>query len=198
MSDFNDASAKRLWRSQPTEVPPMSTTYLQHRARELQRAVRLRNFIEQGSCVLALLICSGMIFTAPDLWLRASMALLIVGIGWAMFQWRRRVREGFTSAAADTGLAFYLRELEHKRDLHKTLWRWYMLPMIPGTVVLLTWIWFGDPNTRGTPAPWFPTALTLAWIVGTLIYERVKAAQYQREIDALVAGDAKPSARSKG
>lgn len=175
----------------------MSTTYLHHRARELQRAVRVRNVIEQGSCVVALVVCSVMVFTAPGLWLRASMVLLIVGIGWAMFQWRRRVRERPGSAAADTGLAFYVRELEHKRDLHKTLWRWYILPMVPGTIALLTWIWFGDPNTRGTPAPWFSTGIVLAWIVAALLYERFKVGQYQREIDALTASEAKPSAPSK-
>lgn len=173
----------------------MSIGYLHHRGRELQRAVRLRNYIEQGSCTVALLYCSIMIFAAPDHWLRASMALLIVGIGWAMFQWRRRVPGRSSSAAADTGLAFYMRELEHTRDVHRTLWRWYLLPMIPGTVALLTWKLFVDPTARDTPTSWVVTGLVLAWVAGALIYERFKAAQYQREIDALAGSDAQPSAR---
>lgn len=195
MSDLNDASARRLWRTQPTEGPTMSMTYLHHRADELQRAVRLRNLIEQGACALALLGCAIMLLTARDAWLRVSLVLLIVGIGWAMYQWRRRIHALPAASAADTGVAFYIRELEHKRDLHRTLWRWYLLPMIPGAVGLLTWKMFADPVTSGTPRAWVVSGLVLAWIAAGLIYERVKAAQYQREIDALTGSDAKPSVR---
>ena len=188
MNDLDDTRAKRLWQSQSTEIPAMSTTYLRHRASELERAFKLRNYIEQGSWLLALLSCSILIFTAPDHWFRASMALLLIGIGWAMFQWRRRTAKR-PSLAADTGLAFYIRELEHKRDLHRTLWRWYLLPMMPGAVALLTWKLFGDPGSRGTWTPWIVAGLLLVWTAGALIYERAKAAQYQREIDALTASD---------
>jgi hypothetical protein len=192
MNDCNETGAKRLWQSQPAEIPPMSTAYLRHRASELERAFWWRNFAEQGSCALALLYCSIMLFAAPDHWLRASMALLIVGIGWGMYQWRRRVRERSSFVAAETGLAFYLRELEHKRDLYRTMWRWYLLPMLPGTVTLVAWGYVRDPGMKGTGLPWIGIGLVLAWT----IHEQYKAARYQREIDALTANDAKPSARA--
>ena len=198
MSDSNEAGAKQLWQSQPSEIPPMSTAYLQHRARELERAVRIRDFIEQGSCVLTLLACAVMIFTVPDHWLRAAMVLVFIGVAYALLQWRRRIRGYARNGTADTGLAFYVRELEHKRDLHRTMWRWYLLPIVPGTLALMTWNFFGDPDSRGTATPWIFMALALAWVIGALIYERFKAAQYQREIDALTAKDSEPSARIKG
>ena len=198
MSDFNESGAKRLWRSQPSEIPAMSTVYLRHRAGELERASRRRNILELGTGLVTLIACAILLFTTPYDLARASVALLMVGIGWAMFQWRRRARERSDFASAGSSIAFYIRELEHKRDLHKTLWRWYLLPMMPGTVAFMTWSLVGDPNARGTPTPWIVTGLVLAWIIGAVCYERAKAAQYQREIDALAALNADASARPLG
>jgi hypothetical protein len=197
MNDLNDAGAKRLWQSQPSEIPPMSTAYLHHRANELQRAFQRRNAIEQGTAVATLISCTIVLVTTPGYWVKSSLLLLIIGMSWALLQWRRRARAG-SSFASTTSVAFYIRELEHKRDLHRTLWRWYLLPMVPGAVALLAWKLFGDPGTRGTWAPWIVTVLLVLWTVGSLIYERAKAAQYQREIDALLASEPKPSARGTG
>ena len=172
----------------------MSSAYLQHRANELRRAFRRRNAIEQGTAVVTLIACAIVLVTTPGYWAKSSLILLIIGMSWALLQWRRRARAG-SSVASATSVTFYIRELEHKRDLHRTLWRWYLLPMVPGAVALLAWKLFGDPNTRGTWTPWIVTVLLVLWTVGSLIYERAKAAQYQREIDALVASEPKPSAR---
>ena len=196
MNDFNDV--QRLWQSQPTEIPPMTTTYLRHRAIELELAFRRRSIIEQGVAIATLIACAIVLITTPGYWAKSSIVLLIVGIGWALFQWRRRTRERSNFAAADTSMAFYVRELEDKRDLHRTLWRWYLLPIAPGALALLIWKLFGDPASRGTWTPWIVTVLVLLWTAGALIYERAKAAQYQREIDALTDSDAERSARASG
>jgi hypothetical protein len=122
---------------------------------------------------------------------KAGVALLLAGIAYSMMQWRRRVGASRTHAfeSTDAGLVFYERELERKRDFHRTLWRWYLLPMAPGIIAILTWNFFGDPRTRGTWTPWVVAAMLIVWIVFALMYERIKAAQCQREIDSLSSLD---------
>jgi hypothetical protein len=188
MSDVSDEPVKAIWRSQPTEVQVMSATYISHRASELTRSFRIRNVLEQGACWIALIWCVCVIVMAPSVWIKEGVALLLLGIAYAMLQWRRRMAAdratpGFESI--DTGLVFYKRELERKRDIHRTLWRWYLLPMAPGAFAILAWNFFGDPHTKGTWTPWIVAGMLFIWVVLALIYERFKAAQCQREIDAL-------------
>jgi hypothetical protein len=193
MSEMNDDPIKAVWRSQPTEVPTMPISYLRHRARKLERSFRVRHYLEQSAFVLALILCVRVIAVAPHAWVKIGVALLLAGIVYSMVQWWRRARDhrsqGFESV--DASLVFYRRELERQRDIHRTLWRWYMLPMAPGVGVILMWSFLGDAHTKGTLTPWIVLGMLLIWITLTVIYERAKAAQCQREIDALasVGGD---------
>lgn len=199
MSDSNDP-LKAMWRSQSTEVPAMSATYIRHRARELERGFRVRSLLEQGTSALGIVGCLVVLFVAPHPWVKAAAALLLAGVAYALIQWRRRTAalRIDPSDAVEAGVVFYKRELERKRDIHLTLWRWYLLPMAPGVIAILTWNFFGDPHTRGTAGPWGPLAMLVVCIVGSVIYERHKAAQCQREIDALASLESGTSATIQG
>jgi hypothetical protein len=187
MNEIKEDAVKAVWRSQPVEAATMSIAYVRHRASELERAFRVRSLLEQGVGLLVLIWCAYVIVVAPHLWIKAGVALLLAGIAYSMVQWRRRGIPNKTQAfeSVDASLVFYTRELERKRDFHRTLWRWYMLPMAPGILAILAWSFIGDQHTRGTWTPWVVAAMLLVWTVLALIYERVKSAQFQREIDAL-------------
>lgn len=167
----------------------MPIAYVRHRVNELDKAFRIRNALEQGACVLALVWCAVVIATSSDVWLQVGITLLLLGIVYSLVQWRRRVaaHRPQASDAASAGIVFYRRELERKRDIHRTLWRWYLLPMLPGAAVVLPWNFFGHPELKGTLIPWFALATVVVWITIFLLYERAKAAQCQREIDALAS-----------
>jgi len=187
MTDHNDDRIKALWRAQSTEVPAMSVSYVRHRTSELHRTFRIRNWLEHGGSILGLAICLIVILVAPHPWVKSGVALLLIGGAYAMFQWRRRTASLRTepSQSSVATLAFYKHELQSKRDIHLTLWRWYLLPLAPGVIAILSWNFFGDPQTKGTLAPWGVLVMLVVWIVFSMIYERYKAAQCQREIDAL-------------
>lgn len=189
MNEPTDDPMKAVWRGQPTEVPTMPVAYVRHRVNELDKAFRIRNALEQGACVLALICCASLIVTAPDLWIQIGVALLFLGVAYSWVQWRRRVAayRPQASDSAPAGIVFYRRELERKRDIHRTIWRWYLLPMLPGAAVVLPWNFFGHPLLRGTLIPWFTLATVVVWTTIFLLYERAKAAQCQREIDALAS-----------
>jgi hypothetical protein len=80
------------------------------------------------------------IVMAPHVWIKAGVALLLAGIAYAMAQWRRRAAPNNARVfeSVDASLVFYKRELERKRDFHRTLWRWYLLPIAPGTLAMTT------------------------------------------------------------
>ena len=189
MTDRNDDPIKALWRAQSTEVPAMSVSYVRHRTGELHRTFRIRSWLEQGAGLLALAGCLVVMLMAPHPWVQSAAALILIGVAYGMWQWRRRTASFRTdpSESSAASLSFYKRELERKRDIHRTLWRWYVLPMAPGVVAMLSWNFFGDPQTRGTSAPWGVLGMLVVWLLFSLIYERYKAAQCQREIDALSA-----------
>lgn len=167
----------------------MPVSYVRHRARELERSFRVRNLLEQSACVLALICCVGVIAMAPHAWIKIGVALLLAGIVYSMVQWRRRAtgHRSQVFESVDASLVFYRRELERQRDIHRTLWRWYLLPMAPGTTVILMWSFLGDPHTKGTSTAWIVVGMLLIWITFAVVYERAKAAQCQREIDALAS-----------
>jgi len=187
MTDHDDDPIKALWRAQSTEVPAMSVSYVRHRTSELHRTFRIRNWLEQGSTILALAACLFVILVTQHPWVRSGATLLLIGGAYAMFQWRRRTASLSTepSQSSVASIAFYKRELELKRDIHSTLWRWYLLPLAPGAITILSWNFFGDSPTKGTLAPWGVLGMLVGWIVFSVIYERHKATQCQREIDAL-------------
>ncbi|GFE79885.1 hypothetical protein GCM10011487_18850 [Steroidobacter agaridevorans] len=189
MTERNDDPIKALWRAQSTEVPAMSVSYVRHRTGELHRAFRIRNWLEQGAGVLGFAGCLVVILMAPHPWVKAAAALILIGGAYSGWQWHRRTASFRTdpSKSSEASLSFYKHELERKRDIHRTLWRWYLLPIAPGVIAMLSWNFFGDPQTRGTSAPWGVLGMLVVWLVVSLIYERSKAAQCQREIDALSA-----------
>ena len=174
----------------------MSVSYLRHRAGELDKSFRLRSRLEQAACLLGMILCVGIVLLEQELWQKVGAALLLVGILFGFVQWRRRTAANaapaFESAAA--GLVFYKRELERRRDIHRTLWRWYLLPIfVPAAAFLLLGIFFGDLQTRDTLSPWMVLGAITVLNIFAVAYENTKAAQYQREIDALAYLDEKAS-----
>lgn len=188
MTDMNEDPMRAVWLSQPTEVPTMPISYLRHRISELQRRFRLRGMLEQGACLVALIWCAVIFAVEQEPWKKAGAALMFLGTCFAIVQWRRRTAtrtaQPFESATA--GLVFYKRELEHKRDIHRTLWRWYLLPFfVPGVAFILLGIIFGDLHSTAQVSPWIMLGMMVVIGIVAIAYENIKAAQYQREIDAI-------------
>lgn len=185
MSDTNDDPLKTLWQSQSTEVPSMPISYVRHRADELEKSLRFRSVLEQSACLVGLVFCAVIIGFEDESWKKLGAAMLLLGTSYALFQWRRRTAskaaEKFEVASA--GLAFYKRELELRRDIHRTAWRWYGLPIfLPGAAFLILGMIYGDVPAN---EPWLVIGLVVVSVILSFAYERRQAAKFQREIDAL-------------
>lgn len=190
MSEMNNDPMKALWQSQTTEVPSMQFSYLRHRAEELEKSLRFRSVLEQGACFVGLIVCAVIIAFEQEPWKKLGAAMLLVGTSYALFQWRRRTLSKSVRSfePASAGLEFYRRELERRRDIHRTAWLWYGLPIfIPATAFLILGMVYGDVHAND---PWLVIGLIVVSIILSLVYERTQVAKFQREIDALTSLDA--------
>jgi hypothetical protein len=82
-----------------------------------------------------------------------------------------------------SSLEFYRVQLERQRDLLHGVWRWYMLPFVPGFLVLLIGQALAQPARVSFVVAYGVLALCLG--VGLHALNRGAAARIQRALDRL-------------
>lgn len=168
---------------------------LQRAARKFSRKIRWRNVREY---VAAAVVVAWMGFYFVRLhWMleRLGSALVIAGVAYVV--WRLH-RSGPASGNAETMdarscLDFYREELVRQRDLLKSVWLWYLSPLIPGLVVLLLGTLqatLAQPGAQGHEgkivARFGATLAECAVVFGVVGWLNARAARgLQRKIDEL-------------
>jgi hypothetical protein len=133
----NPNDVRNLWQGQEVEKVTITVDEIRRRAARFERRIYWRNMREYvaGAVVVAL-------FTVQILhqhgWRMAPGLLLIAGTIYVMFEVSRR---GARPVPSDVGMSafleFHRQELERQRDALHTVWRWYLLPFVPGFVAAL-------------------------------------------------------------
>jgi hypothetical protein len=173
---------QRLWRAQQTKEAPMAIEEIQLRARKLRRRVWTRDAVEYAAAAwVVVMFARGAIVLERPL-IRIGFALVAAAtlfIAWYMYhhRWRTPVAAGLTAQ-------FYRVELTRQRDLVRSVWKWYLLPLWPGVACILAGrLLAGDRPlfVFATGAGFAGIGLLLAWL--NLRY----AKRLQRDIDALDA-----------
>jgi hypothetical protein len=130
---------QNLWQSQPATAFQMSLDDIHNKAVKMQKCIYWRNCREYISAAIVILSFAYCIWTI-DAWLpRLGAALNIAG---ALYIVYRLNRSGSARPVpADMGmrpcLDFHLRELERQRGLIRSVWSWYLRPMLPGMVLFM-------------------------------------------------------------
>ena len=134
--NFNDT--RNLWQSQEGERMTITLDNIRQRAAQLERRVQWRNHREYivGIVVLAVLATR---LGHEQGWRLAPTLLLIAAAIYMMFQIHRR--GAVESPPAELGLRasvdFHIRELEPQRDALHSMWKWYLLPPVPGFIAFI-------------------------------------------------------------
>jgi hypothetical protein len=81
-----------------------------------------------------------------------------------------------------SGLEFLRAELIRQRDLLRSVWGWYLLPFVPGLLLILVGVALERPERRDWLAPGIVAAVTFVGI--GLLNQRV-ARKLQRRLDDL-------------
>ena len=138
---------KAAWLSQPVETTPMTAIDLTAAATRFERKVRRRNLIEYVAGAFVVISFGGMAIFGHQGWIvRLGEALGVLGAGFILWQLHLRGSPGRTPAAASSEglLAFQRAELVRQRDALRSVPLWYLLPIVPSSVVIGVGRWVQD------------------------------------------------------
>ncbi len=180
---------KELWQSQKTEGVPMSVEQIRMSAGKFQRKVGRRNVREYVAALVVTVFFAYDFVRADDLLVRIGFALVIAGTAFVVWQLHAQgsARKLPEDAVLTSFIDFQRRELIRQRDLLRSVWRWYLGPLIPGLVVLIAS--FGRANPGHLKHPGLMVAI-YAIAVGAVFVGIAKlngraARRLQRQIDRL-------------
>jgi hypothetical protein len=130
---------KKLWQTQATESLSMPLEELQRKAKMFRSRIRRRNIREYvAAAILIVWVGSGLLrFSTPLN--RAAQIAIIAGAVYVVWQLRRRGSTAIlpVEASASNWIDFHRRQLERQRDALRSVWKWYLAPLIPGIALLL-------------------------------------------------------------
>jgi hypothetical protein len=183
---------RSLWRTMPVEIVSVSAEEMRAKAAAFQKRIRRRNLIEYGATVFVVIVLTWYA-TLPSrtglLW-PFSNGLIIVGMLIIALNLHLRARASAlpVEASAQSLIHFQRAELTRQRDALRTVWLWYILPVVPG--IILWFIAIGIDVAARHPERAIP-AMSGAAIVVVLVFviiillNLLGAARLQRMIDDL-------------
>ena len=120
----------------------------------------------------------------PSGFVKLGAALVVLGTLVVMWQLGRRAgARALPADLADSGLQFQRAQLARQRDALRSVWRWYLAPLVPGLVMFL----WGVQGGRVGPIELVVDGLVVSVLAWVAWINHRAAARLQREIEALDA-----------
>ena len=138
-NESEDRQAMELWQNQKTEGVRMSVEQVRLEAGRFQRKISARNLREYAAA-LAVTVFFGWEFSrTTDLMVRIGFGLILAGTAYVVWHLLSLGSPGTLDeqAGLENWIQFRRRELVRQRDLLRSIWRWYLGPMVPGLVVVI-------------------------------------------------------------
>ncbi len=178
-----DDDPRRVWQTQTTDAAPIDIDEIRAGAVRFRRTIRRRNLREHVAGAVVTAVFAFYAWAADGPWTRTGALLVIAGNLYVGLQISRRGWSG--PAAPDTPVIAALRaDLERQRDALRSVWRWYLLPYVPGLTAFAVGVEVDNP-----PVAWVSLAiylaLGLASFAGIAALNQAAAREMQREIDRL-------------
>ena len=191
-SNITTGDLRSLWQTMPTTPVAITADEMRMRATAFQRQVRQRNLVEYVAAAFVTVIF-GWYATFPipatPLWPAANI-MIIAGVVVVVLNLHCLARA--TTLPDNTTAAnlidFQRKELIRQRDALKSVWLWYIGPMVPGLIVWFIAVGVGMPGL--TPARAL-VGLGGAAVVSLLVFGLIillnllGASRLQRMIDDL-------------
>ena len=137
MTDFDQIRA--LWTAQPVEPFTLSVDQLRKRAGKFQARIRQRNITEYLAALLVIGVFGWMAWLIPVFTVKAGALLIILGALYVCWKLHKIAGQGAGQQAdnADRLLDHHRTELLRQRDALASVWRWYLAPFVPGSVLFV-------------------------------------------------------------
>ena len=179
---MSEDDVKRLWQAQSFPLPQRSAEDLLAEATIFQRRIARRNLREYVAGAVIVPVFCFYIWLFPY-WVTRLGSLLVV-LGTLVVIWQLHRRAASRAVPKDfgvSGLQFQRTELARQRDALRTVWLWYLGPLVPGLAVFMWGIQGGSAKRINllVELTMLTVFAAIAWI------NRRAAAKLQRQIDTL-------------
>ena len=152
-TDLPADNLRSLWQNQSTEPIHMSLEEIRQKAERFQKRVRNRNLREYVAAAFVIVGFGYFMWLRPAT--RLGGGLLLAATVYVLYHLHARgsAKAVPESLALGTCLEFHRRELERQRDLLRDVWRWYLLPFVPGLLAFVAPALMRHPEqwTRALP-----------------------------------------------
>jgi hypothetical protein len=185
-----DRRAKELWQSQGTEGVRMSVEQIRIEAMRFERKIGQRNLREYVAALFVILFFAFEFVRMHDLMLRVGYGLIIAGMSYVVWHMLTkgapgRMRE---DAGRSSWIEFRRAELVRQRELLRSIWRWYIGPLIPGVIVVFIAAARVAHAARHSLIIWTADAVfVVAAFLGIAWLNKTAASKLQRQIEELDA-----------
>jgi hypothetical protein len=134
LSDLN-----KLWQDQPAERLPMTVEDIRNRAGRLGKKVGWRNLREYAGAAFVVLACVAFGWREKNVTVLIGAAFMVLATAYIVYHLHRfgAVRPMPADLGLRDCLDFHRAELVRQRDLYLGVWRWYLLPMVPGWALIM-------------------------------------------------------------
>jgi hypothetical protein len=180
---MNDEQVQSLWQSQALASHPCSIERLARDADALRRTVRRRNRQESGAALMVAVLFGCCAWTMSQPLMRIGSVLIVLAslvILWHL-RYRASARALPPERLALPYLVFFREELVRQRDAVRAVWRWHLLPVVPG-MSLLFWGW-AQPDPAAFP--WQISAVVIVPFMAVAAMNALAARKLQKKIDQL-------------
>jgi hypothetical protein len=193
---MTDDPAKQAWQASVAiaGAPPLEE--VRKGAEKFYRFVFWRNAIEYAACVIVVAAFTAYVFLLPMLLQRIGSAMIVAATLYVGWQLHRRASAVPPETAGTMPLYLFARaQLVRQRDALRAIFWWYMLPFLPGLVLLLAGSMYA-PDTHPDGPGWrdavgasVVAAVFLAiWWFNQRVVRKLQ--KHIDEIDALTKGEA--------
>ncbi len=191
-----------LWQDQESASIPISADELRQAADTLTKRVSWRNLREYAAVAFVVAAFGFYFYEFHTVLLRLGCCLTIAGTLLLAFHLHRKGSATVMAPEMDSKscVDFHRSELMRQRDLLLAVWKWYLLPLVPGMTLFLLGLLqsvLRQPASRahlGLIFLWF--AVITAFCAGVFILvgwlNQLAAKNIQRKIDALDAAKIEP------
>jgi hypothetical protein len=137
------------WQASVAEAPLPPLADLRKDADRFYRRIRRRNRVEYAAAAFVVLCFGAYCVLLPSPIARAGAFLVVLGTLFTVWQLERRA-SAIAVPSVETALPLLAHQrvqLVRQRDALASVWRWYLLPFVPGLATMLV-----GPSIAGGPA----------------------------------------------
>ena len=182
---------KQAWQAsvEIAGAPPLEK--VRKDADKFYRTIRRRNVIEYVACVIAVVLFASKILTGPHILHKVGAAMIVAAAIYAPWQLHRRASAVSPDMALGMPIYEFLRgQLVRQRDALRSVLVWYVLPFVPGIVLIFAGNGL-DPEIEAAGPPiwqrWLAIAVVLSIFGFVWWINQVVARKLQKRIDEIDA-----------